>query len=307
MELAYVALASGGALAALVYMLTPKLAEGLRRMNITGTDIHKHSRPEVAERGGIIVLIAALLFMAIMFWVTDSQAISYVMLFTAVLGIYGLADDARGFGKYMKIAMLAPIAFVAVYVAGFTGLWIIPAMVFFMGLSNVFNFFAGFNGLETGCSSVALFFLALCCLATGAVQPLMLSAGMLLILLAFFASNKYPSKIFPGNVGTMTIGGFFAAMAVSYGLYSVVIPLMSLYILDMALKAWSSGYAGRNEMTPTKVSRSGLLVARGASMSLARLLIRLGQTDERGLVNRVLKLQAVVGAATLALVMGGLI
>jgi UDP-N-acetylglucosamine--dolichyl-phosphate N-acetylglucosaminephosphotransferase len=307
MELIYLALGSGALLAALVWLITPAVAVRLKRMGITGTDIHKAHRPDIPERGGIVILVAAMAFLAVLLAASGQPGISYVLVFTAALGFYGLADDSGNFGKYKKAALLAPLAFSAVYAAGFSGLWLVPAVIFFMGLSNVFNLFAGFNGMEAGCSSIALFFMSACCFAAGMAYPLMLSIGMLMVLAAFLAHNRYPAKIFPGNVGTMTIGGFFASVTVYYGLYAFVIPLMSLYIIDMALKACSSGYAGRAEMMPTHISRSGMLVPRGRNISLAKAILRLKGMDEAGLVGTLWKMQAAVGVVTFVMVIGGII
>jgi len=295
------AILGGVVISALTYSLIPSLGRRLRSRGIVGNDLHKQEKPAIAERGGIALLASFPAFMALVFILTGDITVLYALGVTLAFGLYGLWDDIKQAGKYQKLAVTMAISLGALALAGPPALLAVPLLILLMGASNVFNMFAGFNGLEIGCSGIVAFFFSLSCLLLNMMEPFALSFGAFLILMAFLAHNKYPAKIFPGNVGTMLIGGFFASMALYYGLFLVLVPLLSLYILDIMLKGYSAGYFSRSEKIPTKINMDGTLASGGDYLSLTRLILRFRSLTEKRLVSLVWKLEIAVGSATVLL------
>ena len=285
------------------YSVLPALARRLKRSGIVGKDLHKKRKPRVAERGGIILLLSFALFMAFVYFLIRDVLVLYALLVSLAFGIYGLWDDMKQSGKYQKLLVSIGIALGALALSGFPWLAWIPLLILLIAVSNIFNLFAGFNGLEIGCSSIVSFFFALSCLLLGKIEAFYLSFGAFFILIAFLAHNKYPAKIFPGNVGTLLIGGFFSSIALYYSLFVALIPLLSLYILDMLLKGWSAGYFSRSEKIPTKINRDGTLAPGGDYLSLTRFILRFKSLTEKRLVSLVWKLEIAVGSLTLFLIL----
>lgn len=288
------------------YLLLPGFARGMKRRGIVGRDLHKPGRPGVAERGGMLLMPGFAAFMFLVYFLTGNGLVLYALAVSLAFALYGLWDDMRQAGKYQKLLVSLAIALAALALSGSSGFVLIPLLIFLVAVSNIFNLFAGFNGLEIGCSGIVSFFLAIICLALGKAEPFYLSFGAFFILMAFLAHNKYPARIFPGNVGTMLIGGFFSSLALYYNLFPVLIPLLSLYILDVVLKGYSAGYFSRSEKLPTKVNGDGTLASAGDYISLTRLILRFRGMTEGGLVGLVWKLEIAVGSITFLLVVMGM-
>ncbi|MCA9547929.1 MAG: hypothetical protein KC613_26170 [Myxococcales bacterium] len=102
--------------------------------------------------------------------------------------------------------------------------------------ANGFNILAGYNGLEAGLGVLVLGGLAALCAATPWVSVLCgLMAGA---LLAFLAFNRWPARVFPGNVLTYGVGGLIGGVVV-LGAPEGPGPwvLLAPYLAQMALKA----------------------------------------------------------------------
>ncbi len=286
-------------LSILAYILTPKLAAKLKKMNIVGVDVHKKSRPRVAEMGGILIFLPLLVLFWCAYIVTGSPITLIVMVSTIFFGVYGLLDDVFQMGKYQKLALSAAIGTLLIIPSN-PALFLVPVLLLLtVGIGNTFNLFAGFNGLEMGCSTFITLFFSILCLITGNIVPFYLSLGFFIILFSFLLHNKYPASIFPGNIGTFTVGGFFAGMCLYYNLYHLMIPLLSLHIGDMLLKGFSAGYFSSSEMKRTKINGDGILVPRSDYLSLSRLILKLRPMTEKQLVYFVWTLMTIVGTSTL--------
>ncbi len=272
-------------LSVLAYIVTPNLARKLKRMKIVGVDVHKKNKPRIAEMGGIVIFLPMLFLFWCVYIITGSQMVLLVMASTIFFGVYGLIDDIFQLGKYKKLALSAAIGILLIIPSN-PVLFFVPILLLLtVGIGNTFNLFAGFNGLEVGCSSLIALFFSLLCLLTGNVIPFYLSVGFFLILFSFLLHNKYPASIFPGNVGTFTVGGFFAGICLYYNLYYLLIPLLSLHIGDMILKGFSAGYFSSSEMKRTMINGENILVPRSDYLSMSRLVLKLKPMTERQLVS----------------------
>jgi len=116
------------------------------------------------------------------------------------------------------------------------------------------------------------------------------------VALAFLIYNRYPSKIFDGDSGSLTLGSMYAALAfiggVEFAALVAIIPAImnSFYILSSV-----KGVLERREMKvrPTFLRGDGMIQASDkarAPMTLARMLLLDGPLSEQRLVNRVLLL-----------------
>ncbi len=271
-------------LSAFTYLATPNVGKKLRKMKIVGIDVHKVSRPSIPEMGGVVILVPILVLLACAYLFTGAFPILIVAMATLLFGVYGMLDDLLHLGKYQKLALSIGVGTVLLIPANPGLLVFIPLLFLTAGTGNIFNLFAGFNGLEVGCTStIALFFSALC-LITGNVVPFYLSFGLFIVLIGFLMHNKYPARIFPGNIGTMTLGGFFAGICLYYNLYYLLIPLLFLHIADVALKGVSAGYFSSSEHAPTKINGDNVLVPGNDYLSLSRLVLRIRPMTEKQLV-----------------------
>jgi UDP-N-acetylglucosamine--dolichyl-phosphate N-acetylglucosaminephosphotransferase len=271
-------------------------------MKIFGVDVHKLSRPRIPEMGGIMILVPVMLMLASAYVSTGTFSVLIVMAATLLFGIYGLFDDLFQLGKYQKLFLSFSVSLLLIVPLG-PVIILVPLLLFLtIGTGNIFNLFAGFNGLEVGCTSLISLFFSLLCLITGNLVPGLMSLGVFLILIGFLFHNKYPAKIFPGNIGTMTIGGFFAGICLYYSLYYLLIPLLFMHIADVALKGVSAGYFSSSEKTKTGINGDNILVPGSDYMSLPRIVLRLRPMTEKQLVNFFWALTSLIGISAIVIV-----
>jgi UDP-N-acetylglucosamine--dolichyl-phosphate N-acetylglucosaminephosphotransferase len=287
------------ALALATYLATPGLGRRMLRLRIFGIDVHKHSRPRIPQMGGIAILVPLIALIAYMYYITADVNLLFVLASTIFFGAYGLLDDLKQLGKYQKLALSASIGLVMLVPVSPPLATAFLLLVLVVGMGNIFNLFAGFNGMEVGCSTIAALFFSVICLLTGNIVPFYLSLGATLIMLGFLAHNKYPARIFPGNVGTFTIGGFFAGICLYYNLFYLMVPLLALHIVDMSLKAVSAGYFSSSEKKPTRINGDNILVPRDDYLSLSRFVLKIKPMTESRLVALLWSMSFLVGVSVL--------
>lgn len=272
-------------------------------------DIHKADRPLIPESGGIVWVFSYLisLFLLVPFYDVQTQ-LKIIAAGTTVLlaGLVGMADDAIGFPWRVKslLPVLASIP-LAVMRAGMTSVHIPFVMVVDLGVlyylfvipvavtasANVVNQLAGLNGLEAGSCLVIGVSLIGCALVAGNQLGLILLAPYVGALLAFLWHNRYPSRVFPGDVGTLAFGATFAAFGVLCNLEQAVLICLIPHIFNSALIL--IGYMKR---APPKSSMSKDLVFHSDSWySLRCIILKVVPLREKALVASILLIVAIFG------------
>ena len=238
-------------------MLIPQL----KRAGIVGQDMHKPSHPEVAEMGGLGVVagFAAGLLLAVAIETffgqrasVDLVALLAVLATVLIVALIGVLDDLLGIGQgvkallplvaalplvaikagqtTLKVPLLGPVDFGVLY-----PLVLVPLGV--TGAANAVNMLAGFNGLEAGMGLVALGSLAVIAWSTEAHTALTILLAGIGALLAFLYFNWYPAKVFPGDVGTLSIGAILASAVIVGNLETAGVIVILPYALDFVIKA----------------------------------------------------------------------
>lgn len=186
----------------------------------------------------------------------------FVLLFAMVFGAIGFLDDWEKLRKKQNLGLsakakfllqlLAALAFVLLlrklgYIS--THLYIpfwntevyIPEALYFIlaafiivGTVNAVNITDGIDGLASGTSlPVCLFFVAVTFLWGEKYLALGIFASALLGgLLGFLVYNFNPAKVFMGDTGSLFLGGAIAALAFSYDMPLILIPLGIVYIIE---------------------------------------------------------------------------
>lgn len=240
---------SGSFVALLIVMfvltvyLTKRYVRWASGRGITGVDHHKSEKPEVAEWGGVVVFACFVFFSLVLYYFFGVHEVGFILMITSLFGVYGLVDDISEMHHHHKLLVSVLFGLIAALTIGSGPLEVVWIVFFTLAAGNIVNIFAGLNGLEMGVSTIAVFFLALYSLVfLGAVAPLYISMGFFVILFAFLIFNSYPADVFPGDVGTLVVGGFIASFAVRFDLYLQATVLLLPHILDCILKGSSKGY-----------------------------------------------------------------
>ncbi len=301
--------------------LTGLLIPKLKKAGMIGNDVNKPGRPEVAEMGGLgmVAGVASGMLLAIFLQTFFGLQFDLTFILAAIItillvGMIGFVDDLIDIPQKWKalLPLFAAIPLVVVKAAGSTAMTIPFIGTLNLGLiyiivliplgiavaSNLTNMLAGFNGMEAGMGSVMFLTLSVLALRLGDSDMLIISLSMLGALLGFLWFNIYPSKVFPGDVGNLVIGGALAAAVIIGNLETAGAILVIPYVIDFFVKAMnrfpSRGWNG--------AYKDGKLYAPDKPISFAQWVMKLsGGISERRLAIFFIGLEAVFAIIVLAL------
>ncbi|MFX1494805.1 MAG: hypothetical protein ACFFBZ_11025, partial [Promethearchaeota archaeon] len=224
----------------------------MKSKGFAGYDIHKNAKPEIPESGGlslILGLTVTSLFAIVFFPILRNELL--VFLLTILLsGIIGFIDDRiklRSLYKILLTIFTGVIIFVANFFGfitidsptipflGFTRLtriypFVVPLIVAFF--ANTSNMLEGYNGEGSGTSLIALFFLLICAIIWNSAEAIIFIICGISVLIPFFLYNKFPAKIFPGDVGTLAMGSLFACIALLGSLEVAVFCALLIQVIN---------------------------------------------------------------------------
>ncbi len=269
-----------GLVAFLVTFLSmPRLIKKLKAAEIVGKDIHKPSKPLVAEMGGIGILFGFIIgiFLGIYFYPNLQFQLIITLLVILLVGMVGMVDDLVMLSSKEKLVLL--------WLAGLPLIWIAPpnvGIIYMLSMpiavsiaANLTNMLAGLNGIESGLGAIAMTSLSIACIIMGKYDVAVISMTMLGTLLAFLYYNRHPSNVFPGDVGTLIIGATIVVVAFLGRVKIIAFIVLIPNIIDMMLKLHSAGIMERQKHQPTQVGDDGKLVAPDAGFnSLIRWILK---------------------------------
>lgn len=239
-----------------------------RKVGLLWEDMNKFGKPKnVAASGGIIVLIAfslgVLFYVAIRTFIlkqTDSVDVQIFALLTTIifLGLVGLVDDFLGWhhgGLSIKARILLAIvaaiplmvinageSAMAIPFLGTVNFGILyPLILIPLGIvatSTVYNFLAGFSGLEAGQGILVVGAMSYVSYLTGNNWLALIGLCMVAAIFGYWFFNKDPAKVFPGDSMTYAVGGLVGAMAIIGNFEKIAIIIFIPYIIEMVLKTW---------------------------------------------------------------------
>jgi len=225
------------------------------KVRMTGTDIHKQGRPQIAEAGGIVLTLAYVLglFSIIPNYVLSGDGVVSAIIATGatvlLCAFSGLVDDVFDLPWRMKV--LTPLIGgvpIAVMLMGHSVMWtplgyidfgilfyvlIIPVVV--TSCCNAVNMLAGLNGLEAGSVFITALGLLAASILQGVDMGIILLVPFLGALAAFMYYNRYPSRVFPGDVGTFSMGAVIASCAILAYLQRATFVMFIPHIVNAAL------------------------------------------------------------------------
>jgi len=237
-----------------------------KQVGLLWEDMNKFGKPKnVAGSGGIVVLIGFLIGVLIYvafktFIVGDGDSVS-VQIFAllsvvAIAGISGLVDDFLGWhhgGLSAKVrlglAVMASIPLIVINAGhdsialpffGSVNLGLLFPLVLIplaiAATTTVYNFLAGFNGLEAGQGILVVGFLSYVAYINDAAWLSIVGLCMVVSLFAFWLFNKNPAKVFPGDVLTYSVGALIGTMAILGNFEKIAFIVFIPYIIEMILK-----------------------------------------------------------------------
>lgn len=242
-----------------VLFITPHWIKRIKKAGITGKDMHKLDKREIAEIGGIPVLLSFILgvllyiFLETFYFNHPENLIKIFALISSMLiiGLIGLIDDILGWkiglNKKSRLILLVFSAIPLIVInAGHSTMMginfgilyplvLIPLGI--VGASATFNFLAGYNGLEASQGILILSALSLVTYLTGNSWLSLICLIMVFCLIGFLIYNKVPALIFPGDVLTYSVGALIAITAILGNIEKIAIIFFIPYIIEVGLKS----------------------------------------------------------------------
>ena len=190
--------------------------------------IHKISTPSL---GGIPIIVSLYLTILIILPFQELASMKFFMAAVALIFLLGIRDDIASLDARQKLVIQLLAAFMVVQYSdvrilsfhGFLGIDQLntlssKAFTIFLivALTNSFNLIDGIDGLAGAIGLIALVFMGTYFFLKGenslAVIAICLASG----LLAFLYFNWYPSRIFMGDTGSMSLGFVIAVLIIIY-------------------------------------------------------------------------------------------
>jgi len=263
----------------LTYVFLSKWIPLAKKKGIFGKDVHKTKKVQVTEAGGVVILLVfsvALLLYGLWLVLQNYFDFKLLAILSATLlgGILGLLDHLIGIKWKTKIflplvvalpLMIARVGHTTMELPFFGTVDFGLAYTFLFlplavsAITNMTNMFAGYNGLEAGLGLVNTFWFMVVSLLIGNQLTFIISLILFSSLLAFLKYNWYPAKIFPGDVGTFTIGIILASIAIVGNMEKFAISLFSLFIINFILLVYWLKFTNKPFKKFADVDKDGFL------------------------------------------------
>jgi len=290
---------------AMTYLAIPWIIPKLKARGIVGKDLNKPHKPEVAEMGGIAVIMGFFAGVGVLLaldGVTNKELL-YVSLSTVLgAGFVGMIDDLFELRQRQKAffpfllalplgAALSPIIYIPFIGELDLGIWMILAAPFAITCAaNAGNMLEGFNGLGTGLGIIMSGTLIMLAFMHDRLDGAYLLVPLMGSLVAFLWLNKYPAKVFPGDTLMLFMGATIAAAGMLSELYIqttiIFIPMIAEFFLKLRGHFKAENYCTNAD--------NGHLEFHGAIESITHIIMRSGKLSEKTLVNSIWILEAIL-------------
>lgn len=215
-------------------VVMPSLIRKLKESNVVAKDMYKADFPEIAVNGGLIILLIALLSLSIisLFYCNYILPTNYVIIMVVTLfALFGILDDMINIGRPAKLILLYYCSYSLISCAIVTTVYVpflgeVDMGIFYLQLilplyvpvvANLVNMHSGYNGLAPGLSLIILVTLILKTMVIGEITDILFIVSMTGSLAAYWIFEKYPARIFWGNIGALSVGAAIGATIVIEG------------------------------------------------------------------------------------------
>ncbi|MEX0568067.1 MAG: hypothetical protein Q6363_002775 [Candidatus Njordarchaeota archaeon] len=271
-------------------------------------DAHKEG-VMVVDRAGILLFALAVIAAPLIIFVTDAFKIYIALCLSVVLGsLIGLIDDFKDLGLKKAIMVMVaavPIILLGTYLphpyiplVGRTRMTIVYILVIF-ALFSIFadacNMIDIFNGVLIMQGLAVLVPILVMSYLVGSELGMMLSLIGIGYSIGFLYWNKYPAKIFHGNIGAYGYGSLIVAIIILSAIdvpgvefVSIVAFLPTIY--NGFIYVFRTGFAPKStvarEKRPVQLSGEYLTpnLDPDAAIDLTRIILLHGKATEKQLI-----------------------
>lgn len=305
------------------YISTRLLIPILRAKGIISVDVHKPDRPIVANMGGISIFIGILASYILLVFLGVSQDLFIklmtmlgVMLMATILGFLDDLKPIKGLLKtFLSIPAVLPIILSAKFyphvivigrpevpIVGRLRLTIVYWMLLPLavaGPANAVNMLEVMNGIMPITCSLALIPIMIGQALLRRFEDIVLTASLFGALLGYLPFNKYPAKVFSGNLGSLLVGAYIGAIAILSRIEVLTMIALMPHLVNAFLVISSVGFKERREMSerPVRVGENGFIhvnPSKRAPITLVRFIVLIsGPLKEKDIIKVITYLQVI--------------
>jgi len=218
--------------------------------------MYKSGKVEIPTNGGMIILFTSYISITLLplfvrvinqtnvaqlNMVDLSETSLAFLLVVSVYALYGLVDDLVDIGRKLKLILPITFGYPLIIIINPESIWvpflgdfdlnsivienlsysdifritIIP--IYVMVVANLVNMHSGYNGLQSGLSIIIMTTLVAKSWSDGATNSIIPVGSFLGAMCAFWFFNKYPSRLFEGNIGSLLFGSIIGSIIVIQG------------------------------------------------------------------------------------------
>ncbi|MGA7369924.1 MAG: glycosyltransferase 4 family protein [Nitrososphaeraceae archaeon] len=287
----------------------PKSIKSLKSKGQVVKDYHKPGKPDIPRPAGPVLLLGIASTEVILYILTLSNAVLAILLTTLIGFTVGIVDDRKIMPGWFKplvlVAAAVPIILLGahgnylnlVFGSVFIPILYIPLiLVIIPVIGNTINSIDVLNGMASSSVIIALIPILASVLLFGNVYVFLAGLPLLAGTLAFYKYHRYPSRIFPGDSGTLLMGAMLGAIAIAgkSEIIAVIALLPAVMNSFLFLSSMKKIVEHREvKARPTMLTDDFKLMAskdKKAPVTLLRLILADGPLTEKDIIKQVTKL-----------------
>lgn len=305
------------------YFILPHIMNLMKKKGYVGIDIHKNTRPEIPESGGLSIVIGFTVttILLMIFFIDFFNEILIFLLTVLLAAAIGFIDDRKKLRSRYKI-ILSLFSGIPIFLANYSNFVnisspIIPLLdrtrltiiypilipIIIAISTNTVNMLEGYNGEGSGTCLIAACFLLICSIIWDSTEGVLFTIPVIAVLIPFFIYNKYPAKIFPGDIGTLSMGAMIACIMLFGSLEVATFCVLLIHIFNSFYVIYSvRGFLESDKIRETKediiLLENDQIKAsdqKDAALTLPRLILAKGPLSEPELVNNFLAISMLCG------------
>lgn len=292
-----------------VYVITPFLIRTLKKRNLVVKDYHREGGAMVPRPGGPSILIGIIASEFTLYAFFPTTAIITILVTTSLAFVVGIIDDRKVLGGWFKPLALAicaiPIIFLGAYDSNLAfplfGSFKIPELYLALIIliipitGNTINSIDVLNGAASGFMTIVSFALTISLFIMQHYEIAIASLPLGFVSLAFYKYHKFPSRIFPGDSGALTLGAMYGVIAIlgHVEIVAAIALLPAVINSFLFLSSVQRIVEHRQIKNPTAVTPDFKLMAttdKDAPVTLLRLILAAGPMTEKQIVSVIFKL-----------------
>jgi len=294
----------------IIYFLTPVAIRLLEARGRVVPDAHKPNKPSIPRPAGPVIMAGIAAAELLLYAATLNSAVLAVLLTTTIAFVVGYIDDNRVLpGWFKPVALLAaavPLVILGahgnnlnlIFGSAFIPLLYVPLIFVIIPITgNTINSIDVLNGVGSGFVIISTIPL-LASIAIFGGSPEVFLAGLPLLFgtIALYRYHRFPSRIFPGDSGTLLLGAMFGALAIAgsseiIGVIALLPAVMNSFLFLASVKKIVEHRQVKTR--PVVLLEDFKLAAsqeRSAPATLVRLILAEGPLCEKEIGNQIFRL-----------------